>query len=106
MEVDIIEWKEPPLYRSIVTFSFILSVQVMFRVVPAIQFSDPFGVVTVIFPSYINHKDIGSKMSSGEVLSAGFCQISEGKFSTFGRSQSLNLESREEDSGILNMMVE
>ena len=46
--MDISEWNVPPLYRSIVTFSLILSVQVMFCVVPAVQISAPFGDETVI----------------------------------------------------------
>ncbi|MCH7770436.1 MAG: hypothetical protein IIA49_05380 [Bacteroidetes bacterium] len=43
-------WNTPPLYRSIFTFSLILSAQVIGCVSPACQLSPPFGEKTVIPP--------------------------------------------------------
>jgi len=67
VDVNISEWNVPPLYRSIVTFSLILSVQVMFCVVPALQLSLPFGDVTVMLPSNISK--LASEKSKTDALS-------------------------------------
>ena len=65
--MDISEWNVPPLYRSIVTFSLILSVQVMFCVVPAVQISPPFGDETVIAGANISQ--LASEKSKTDPLS-------------------------------------
>lgn len=57
----------------------------------------------VIFPSFLQHDTIAFKTISPhfKVVSAGFFQFEDGKPYCFGRSHSLNLESRPEDSLII-----
>ncbi len=62
--------------------------------------------VPIIFPVFINHCDMAHKVSeNNEIISAGFCNISENKLNAFGKSQSLQLKSGEHDSILLNLML-
>lgn len=56
-------------------------------------------IIAYVFPSLINHADFARNIS-GEVLTAGFCQPyikdNEIKWSAYGKSFSLKLESNPE----------
>lgn len=54
----------------------------------------------VIWPKTDNlwHSDVGQIMRSGHIISAGFADIYAGEASCYGRSESLDLNSRPEDS--------
>lgn len=62
----------------------------------------------VIFPDTLAHKDVAHKMaafthlSMRPIQSAGFCGIYQGRFQVWGKSETLGIESREQDSDILN----
>jgi len=53
--------------------------------------------VMVIFPNFVNHSTIAKKIG-GDILSAGFVDISTGR--CYGKSTSLKTGSREVDSKI------
>lgn len=59
----------------------------------------------IVFPDVIQHNQFA--MFPGEILSAGFISMnSDGKWSCWGKSVSLGLNSRpEEDSAIANRML-
>lgn len=64
----------------------------------------------IVFPNFLNHDDVAkamqrvierNKKGPAHIVSAGFCHMS--MLSTFGRSETLNLESRgKSDSEIMN----
>lgn len=58
----------------------------------------------IVFPETIQHSSFA--MFSGTILSAGFISYTDGKWSCWGKSISLGLDSRpEEDSDIANRML-
>jgi hypothetical protein len=68
-----------------------------------IIFQTPEGEQAVIFPrEYFFHDEMASRFPNYEVQSAGFVQIIEnGQVHCFGRSDSLNIDSRGEDDDIV-----
>lgn len=60
----------------------------------------------IIFPNFLNHRDIAEKIDPDlAIISAGFCNLYNSEFRIYGRSQSLNLDSRKEDRELLNLMA-
>jgi hypothetical protein len=58
--------------------------------------------VPVLFPHCLTHHDVAKKLN-GVPVSAGFFVLkSDGEYETFGRSESIGIDSRPEDSDILN----
>lgn len=60
----------------------------------------------IIFPETLQHKDVAGNM---KVISAGFCYLPDEynpKSSTFGKSVSLGIGSREEDSLLIDKLFE
>lgn len=55
----------------------------------------------IIFPQIIKH----SKFRNLEPVSAGFCSIGDNVINCYGRSVSLNLEGKEDDSFIATKQV-
>jgi len=55
----------------------------------------------IIFPTIIEHKEFRHL----EPISAGFCYVNKNKVDCFGKSISLDLESRPEDSGIATQQL-
>jgi len=57
--------------------------------------------IPIIFPEFLNHADVARYQ--GAVVSAGFCCINlkEGKVSAWGKSVSLEIESRKQDAEII-----
>ena len=68
--------------------------------------------VPIVFHPAIRHGDI-SVTYLGEIVSAGFCEVDESHFDgdvmqlvqAWGRSDSLNIESREGDGHIIHKML-
>ncbi len=58
-----------------------------------------------VFSDLVSHDDFAHRIG-GKPISAGFCYITEdGQYQTYGKSISLNLESRPEDTNILNKFL-
>ena len=72
-----------------------------------IYMNKKYGIETpLIFPKFLNHKEVANKIDSSNIpISAGFCDVIDNKFKAHGRSQSLNISSREQDSRLLNLMM-
>ena len=51
----------------------------------------------LIFPNHMTHSSVAAGFN---VISAGFLTIQDGKVGCFGRSVSLNVDSRDEDTAI------
>ena len=66
------------------------------------------GIATpIIFPEFLNHDDVAEKINpNGIIISAGFCKVVDNKFIAYGRSQTLNIESREKDTALLNLIAD
>ncbi len=61
--------------------------------------------VPLVFSRFLQHEDVASAISN-KVCSAGFCELSSvGTWITSGVSVSLNLDTREQDTKILNEHV-
>lgn len=70
----------------------------------------------IVFPELITHRDLAMRIR-GEPVSAGFVVLTtttvegtiepkaEAGYYCYGRSESLNLDSRPEDSDILNKLI-
>lgn len=60
--------------------------------------------VPVVFSTMQNHDDVLKKIHNP--IGAGFCRLENGRFICYGKSTSLDLDSRgEKDSDILNIML-
>ncbi len=60
----------------------------------------------MIFDHITQHVDVAQRIHSIEsVVSAGFISVVDGKFQCFGRSLSLDIDSRPEDSDYVNKMM-
>lgn len=58
--------------------------------------------VAILFSPHIIHNNIGTNRESrGQIVSAGFFTIKDNVVSVYGKSETLKLESREEDSEII-----
>ena len=60
----------------------------------------------IMFPETLKHKDVAGNM---KVVSAGFCYLPDNlnpKAATFGKSVSLGIASREEDSLLIDRLFE
>jgi len=57
---------------------------------------------SIVFPEHLSHCDIAKVqiMTGFEVVSAGFCNVGH-TISSWGRSESLNINSRDSDRAIL-----
>jgi hypothetical protein len=55
-------------------------------------------MMPVIIPDHVTHSQV--KLEDAELISAGFFDVKQGK--AYGRSESLNLDSREEDSRLVS----
>lgn len=58
-----------------------------------------------IFPDHINHSDFARLFDPQKVISAGFVLSSTNGITCYGRSESLNIGSRSEDTDIINKML-
>lgn len=58
-------------------------------------------LVPIVFPETINHSTIPREGRCHSVVSAGFCFCENGKWGAFGRSQTLNVDSRPEDGKLI-----
>lgn len=62
----------------------------------------------IVFPKELTHRDVARVHRVGQnvVISAGFCSRNKltGEWSAYGRSESLGMESRPEDSVVLNKL--
>lgn len=65
------------------------------------------GRVPVVFSGVLTHKDVANSLASRDLItSAGFAYItSDGQYATYGRSESLNIDSAETDSRLLNSQL-
>ena len=60
----------------------------------------------IIFDHIVKHNEMAQKMHAIEsVVSAGFIEIVDGKFQCYGRSVSLDIKSRPEDSDYINKFM-
>lgn len=60
----------------------------------------------IIFDHITQHVDMAQKMYAiDSVVSAGFVRIVDGKFECFGRSVSLDINSRSDDSAYVNKFM-
>jgi len=62
--------------------------------------------VPILFPEIIQHVDIAAKLYRMKPVSAGFVQTTPVGLLAYGYSTSLHLESRLEDSKIINSFIE
>jgi len=59
----------------------------------------------IIFDKILAHKNISAGRT--QVVSAGFCSLdSDGVWHTYGKSESLSLDSRPQDAKILNRIMD
>lgn len=58
----------------------------------------------IIFPNHINHASVAMCMV-GTVLSAGFIRFTVSGLECFGKSVSLKVKSRPEDTELVNKMI-
>lgn len=54
----------------------------------------------ILFPECITHRDVAG-FSRLKVVSAGFCMKADGQWQASGRSESLRVDSRTQDSEII-----
>lgn len=69
-----------------------------------IIFDGPTGEEPILFPPWINHDDMARKMGR-KAISAGFVKMADDDVTCYGKSLSLNLRAREEDSHIVEMLL-
>jgi len=62
------------------------------------------GETPILFPSHVSHSDVADAFKFSKVISAGFVSYSdvERAFRTWGKSDSLRIESREIDARCIN----
>lgn len=72
-----------------------------------VMFSSPFiGPTIILFPPHLNHTDMANAFSHREVVSAGFVmQGEDGNLVCYGRSDSLKVDSKPEDSVYANLLL-
>jgi hypothetical protein len=58
---------------------------------------------TIALGSGTYHRDLANALN-GKVVSAGHCEIVNGKFRVFDGSAGFNMEAKEEDANILNQL--
>jgi hypothetical protein len=79
----------------------------MFGKMKYVRFVSEFGVDSIIiFSNLMNHAQTVRGIRHTEVISAGFVFFSEGAFICYGRSESLDVNSRTEDSDMLTKQME
>lgn len=75
-----------------------------------IMFESPTGCeMPLLFPNFMNHKDIAQAVKNPKIkpLSAGFVSVNPTGFVTaYGKSISMNMKSRIEDSNIIQHAFE
>lgn len=58
--------------------------------------------VVILFPQFLEHKDVAYVLTSRtKLVSAGFVKLINGEFHVSGKSTSLNLSSRPEDTDLI-----
>lgn len=61
--------------------------------------------VPIIFPMHVKHCDMAHMFRGINVLSAGFVQLQEGQLVAFGESLTLKIQSRPEDTALLQRIL-
>lgn len=69
--------------------------------------SSLYGEVPIMFPDFLKHNEMASRFRHYVPVSAGFVGVdSKGEFIAYGNSTSMRLKAREEDTELLNRMLE
>lgn len=55
----------------------------------------------IVFPEFLDHREIAG---NNKVSGAGFCKIDGNKVYVWGKSQSLQIESKQDDAILLKLM--
>lgn len=62
--------------------------------------------IPVVFSELMTHKDVAERLRGRKVHGAGVCYVADNEYHCFGRSESLNVDSRKEkDSDVLNRFL-